>query len=857
MAQDSSPQSSTNGATLEATNRAFNWPGALAGIAVVVMTWLPHSYLRMVGWPWALVWQMGFLSIALWLIVQLRQLDRPFRPLGYGLDWAVAATIISLIICSLASDFKTVALWNVVLASFYFLALYGGANWVRQAQVKTTYLVAAIAGTFLGTAAISLALWRPGAEAAIDNEFYQALRNTMPFGHHNFVGGYFTLALPVALGCALAFRGWLRWLAAAATVLTGIALYVSGSRGALLGVLVWLLVATAAFVVGPTAKGRPRRLAMGGLGLAVVVGVVLSNPRVRSLLGSLNFTNPSGFVVQDGPLLDRYFLAKVAANILRDRPLVGVGPGVMSRVSNLYRPIETGLGMDHAQQLHSTPSQVLGEMGLLGLGVYLLWLVLIVRLWLRLHRTVQDPTQRWLLYGVGGGLLAYGVSSLTDWQLENIGISMALVALVVVLLHLASPAELPRSVGVDTRRYLSLGLLAWLVVAGYLWLMADLGFWQGDRALHKARRGDVAASLQHFSSAAALAPWDPTYHALLGQEIYGLLPQVPPEEQAAARQDTLTHLAAATAIAPNDAWFNHNLAVLLLPQDPAAAQVYSQRAVQLFPRNGSLSRYLLGQTYLAQGQTEAAVTAFSLEGLGNPEFLTLPLWRQAPLAPLQASVLDQALAHQETVLEAMSPNTPGYNTLYDQTALVRWWHQRPQLAQERLILRPITQALLVTDQNPEAALEIVTQALDQAPQDQGLLLLRAWLRPDEFARPYFEQANLPPAEQAQLAESLTDYRDLRSWLTAFGTPIQRTGRSLLGLTYRNRYAQNINFIAPLDSLDRWAIPGLLGLFVEFPREFVALDQTVETLQVEQLNLPSAVHNGFEIFPPPASAKKLF
>ena len=826
---------------------------------MVVMAWLPHSYLRMVGWPWALVWQVGFLAIALWLITQLRQLDRPFRPLGYGLDWAVAATGVSLIICSLASDFRAVALWNVVLASFYLLALYGGVNWVRQTQVAMTHLAAAIAGTFLGTAVISLALWRPGAESGIDNEFYQALRNAMPFGHHNFVGGYFALALPVVLACAVAFKGWLRWLAVAATALTGIALYVSGSRGALLGVLVWLLVAIAIFVVGPSAKGRPRRLAIGGLGLAVVVAVALSNPRVRSLLGSLNVANPSGFVVQDGPLLDRYFLAKIAANILRDRPLVGVGPGVMSRVSNLYRPIEAGLGVDHSQQLHSTPFQVVGELGLLGLGVYLLWLVLVVRLWLRLHRTVQDHTQRWLLYGAGGGLLAYGISSLTDYQLENIGISMALVALLGGLLYIADRADLPlpQPVNSPTRRYLSLGLLAWLVIAGYLWLMADLGFWHGDRALHQARQGDVAASLQHLSSAAALVPWDPTYHALLGQEIYGLLPQVPPEEQAAARQDMLSHSAAATAIAPNDAWFNHNLAVLLLSQNPAAAQAYSQRAVQLFPRNGSLSRYLLGQTYLAQGQTDAAVTAFSLEGVGNPEFLTLPLWRQEPLAPLQASVLDQSLAHHQAVLEATSPAAPGYATLYDQTALVRWWYQRPILIAESGPLRPITQALLATDQSLEAALAIVNQALAQSPQDQGLLLLRAWLQPAEFAQPYFEQANLPPAEQAQLAESLTNYRDLRSWLTAFGIPIQRTGRSLLGLTYRNRYAQNINFIAPLDSLDRWVIPELLGLFVEFPREFVTLDQTVETLQVEQLNLPSAVNNGFEIVPPPVSAEKLF
>ncbi|MBE9156362.1 hypothetical protein IQ265_05895 [Nodosilinea sp. LEGE 06152] len=66
------------------------------------------------------------MAIALWLMGQLRQFDRPFRPLGHGLDWTVAARGISLIICSLASDFKTVALWNVVLASSLY---FGTASW--------------------------------------------------------------------------------------------------------------------------------------------------------------------------------------------------------------------------------------------------------------------------------------------------------------------------------------------------------------------------------------------------------------------------------------------------------------------------------------------------------------------------------------------------------------------------------------------------------------------------------------------------------------------------------------------------------------------------------------------------------
>ncbi|MEO1068339.1 MAG: O-antigen ligase family protein, partial [Cyanobacteria bacterium J06638_6] len=512
------------------------WLGAIGLLAVIIMTWLPHSYLRMVSWPWILLWQLGFLAIGVGLIWLLRQFQVPFRPLGYGLDWAVAATGASLILCSLASDFKVVALWNVVLATYYIFTLYVGANWLRQSQVQGTRLALPMAGTMLGTAIISLGLWRPGAGAEQDNAFYAALRNAMPFGHHNFVGGYFALALPLTLSCVVAFSGWQRWLATAAAALTGVALYVSGSRGALLGILVWLVVAIAAFVFGSTGKHKPRRLLAGGLGVLLVTGLLASNPRVRSLLGGIDLADPSGFVVNDGPLLDRYFMLKSALNIVSHRPWVGVGPGVMSRVSNLYRPIAAGLGQDHSQQLHNTPAQLLGELGIWGIGIYVLWLVLVVRLWLHLHHSLREPSDRWLLYGAGGGLLAYGVSSLTDYQLENIGISMALVGLVLILLCLAKSTAMPAPPPVSgaVRRYLSLGLLGWIGITGYLWLMADLGFWFGDRALYRAQQGDMAGSLQQLASATAFAPWDPTYPALAGQDLYRLLPSVAPDEQATA-----------------------------------------------------------------------------------------------------------------------------------------------------------------------------------------------------------------------------------------------------------------------------------------------------------------------------------
>ncbi|NJO94049.1 MAG: hypothetical protein HC820_06240 [Hydrococcus sp. RM1_1_31] len=109
----------------------------------------------------------------------------------------------------------------------------------------------------------------------------------------------------------------------------------------------------------------------------------------------------------------------------------------MARVYNLYRPIEVGASAAELQQLHNTPMQILGELGLVGFAAFLFSIGCLLRLWWRLYRRLSKPNERYLLYGIGGSWLAYAVSSLTDYQLENISISSTLVVLIVLLIGLA------------------------------------------------------------------------------------------------------------------------------------------------------------------------------------------------------------------------------------------------------------------------------------------------------------------------------------------------------------------------------------------------------------------------------------
>ncbi|MGB5975358.1 MAG: O-antigen ligase family protein, partial [Nodosilinea sp.] len=630
------------------------------------------------------------------------------------------------------------------------------------------------------------------------------------------------------------------WAVAAGLML--VALYVSGSRGAALGSVVWLGT-TWVCRMSLTRPAHRWRWGLAGLGGAVPLALILaSNPRIRIWLSAGG---------TDSPTLDRWFMLKLGGSILRDRPLLGVGPGVMSRVSNLYRPIEAGAGLDHIQQLHNTPVQLAGELGLLGLTVILTGVVILGRLWLRLWRQPLDPTDRALLGGTGGSLLAYGITSLTDYQLENIPIAGALLGLVVLLLALGDrylPPAMPLGAGGRRRGCLAVALGLGLLTTIWLPFTLTVAYSAlADRAFY-SQQLNLADTRWH--KAYRLSPWDPTASAVATEALWGLSQILGDSE---ARQNVrsllLDYAHQAQRAAPNDGWFNHNLAVLH-QTDPAIALPYAARAVQLMPRHSHYGYWLLGELLRRQESEEAlalplrrSIAAFTLEALVNPAALTYPQWREPPYEAIYAAVVQATLAEYDALLAELSPAHPAFSTVYEIRTLLAWWTAQPEAEVDITRLRPVAAALLLADTNPAAALEAVERDLGLGQQTPELRLLAAWLDPQRYAIP---SPQVEPDIDALVLEESLRVQPLRLWLSSVVDSPDEGYRGSLAFAYRNYQAQQITLMLSPQNLQRYTLVAKLNLFPAWPREFPALDHRVEALRTKALGLPHPTHNGFSL-----------
>lgn len=285
------------------------------------------------------------------------------------LYWCVAtvATGFSPVKSAALNGWVTLTLYLVLFAlSAQILRSPRLCNWIITSFLLTSLVVSAygVRQEFFGVQ--QLATWNdPNSALANDTRVYSYL------GNPNLLGGYLLAAIALSVAAVLIWRGWIqKTLAAIMVMMNSACLYFTDSRGAWLAMVV-LIGALLLLFYYWWQKYLPRfwqvwllPLVFGSLaGLFIVAFISVEPLRIRIL---------SIFAGrEDSSNNFRINVWEACFRIIRDYPLIGIGPGndAFNQIYPLYMNSRYP-----ALSAYSVYLEHIVEMGYIGFGCFL-WLI--------------------------------------------------------------------------------------------------------------------------------------------------------------------------------------------------------------------------------------------------------------------------------------------------------------------------------------------------------------------------------------------------------------------------------------------------------------------------------------------------
>jgi len=491
----------------------------------------------------------------------------------------------------------------------------------------------------------------------------------------------------------------------------------------------------------------------------------------------------------------------------------------------------------------------------------------------QLEPSPEPPSEMlWTIGAILLALLGYGVVMLFDYQLDLVAIAGVLLLYVAVLVGFALPQP-PMNADRQSSRPFNLalnpGLAAVSLTASLVILLPQLQAWQRSASgFDQLRMLEMEYAEQ---SAGTLAPESPAIDGADNGAINGDIDgggdgANPPTGQTPIQtpitelnpplfESAIADLQAAIRLAPQEAYYPlqlgwwlgewgettgqktaieqfqtaiarvpyqefsyRNLGNLLLNSDPQAAQVQFENAIRLIPgKRGLFDR--LAQSHFQQSLTEqrnplnrqAAIMAWAIECLQNPQFLTSPQWFVLPNSEVYDDVLTQvaddlaqlfaslrsALASQSaTIAPDQVRSLRTY--LYQTQGWLAWWqgdidHARQAWQAVNLDQSPLFQALLLLEQSPRRQdLAQIRASLQTLPDSSAKFLLLAWADPGDrlahLQRSWLlaERAPLDPAQAEIWSAQLNAAPSFRAWLRTMPPVLQyRRQRAGFGVNRRH------------------------------------------------------------------------